>query len=114
MTQTTTDYLFQATTAVPDRSYSATATNGGPGKFDDHLSQASSFAGEDSRSFGGSTQRTDLSRRDEDNSRWSSSTSSGYGNGSAPSTQTSRSDRDDSQGTASSNSDSSRCDEHDD
>src|SRR5262245_10703420 len=113
MTQTTTDYLFQATAPVPDRSYSAAATNGDLGKFDDHLSQASSCAGEDSRGFSGGTQRTDSSRRDDENSKWNSSTSSSY---SSPS-QTSPSDQDDSRdatNAASSSSDTSHSEDRDD
>lgn len=116
MTQTTTDYLFQATTAVPDRSFSAAATNGGLGKFDDHLSQASSFAGDDSSGFGGA-QRADSSRRDDNNSRWSPNSSSSYNDGSSHTSQTSPSDHNGSRDTTSascSNSENSRHDDHDD
>src|SRR6185295_3088869 len=75
MTQTNTDYLLQITPAVTDRPYGATVPNDGVGRFDDHLSQAATFSGDDSRNRGSSSQRTDTARYDRDDRSWSTGAS---------------------------------------
>ncbi len=94
MTQTNTDYLLQITPAVTDRTYGATATNDDAGKFDDHLSQAATFAGDDFHNRGSSSQRTDTARYDRDDRSWNTSASKPINSdsGSAPFSQTSATD----------------------
>src|SRR3954469_22577310 len=72
MTQTNTDYLFQITSPATDRSFSVSSTDDGATKFDDHLSQASTHAGDDSRYSGSSSQRTESPRYERDDRSWSS------------------------------------------
>jgi flagellar hook-length control protein FliK len=75
MTQTNTDYLFQVTAPTPDRTFApAGATDGAP-KFDDHLSQASTFSGDDSRNLGSGSQRTETARYERDDRQWKNSSS---------------------------------------
>lgn len=62
MTRTNTDYLLQVTTPVTDRTYGATGATEGAANFDDHLSQASSYSGDDSRSLDSGSQRTEMAR----------------------------------------------------
>src|SRR4051812_22913484 len=70
MTQTSTDYLLQVTTAVTDRTCSATPANGDAGKFDDHLSQAATVSDDGSRNLGCSSQRTETARYEHDDRSW--------------------------------------------
>lgn len=102
MTQTTTDYLFQATTAVPDRYYGAAATNSGPGKFDNHLSHASSFADSGSQGSGNRPLRADSPRHDDDNSNWNanSSNSDASSSSASPTSRTDQSDSPDAAGSS--------------
>ena len=66
MTQTNTDYLLQITPAVTDRTYAAPSANGGTDRFDDHLSQAATFSGEDSLNRESSSHRVDAAHPDRD------------------------------------------------
>src|SRR6476660_8795576 len=75
MTQTNTDYLFQVTAPPPDRAFAATGATDGAPKFDDHLSQASTFSGDDSRNFGSGSQRTETARYEPDDRSWKTSAS---------------------------------------
>jgi flagellar hook-length control protein FliK len=70
MTQTNTDYLFQVTAPAPDRTFAATGTTDGAPKFDDHLSQASTFFGDDSRNLGSGSQRTETASYERDDQTW--------------------------------------------
>ncbi len=72
MTQTTTDYLYQLNGPATDRTYSAPSSNDSAGTFDDHLSQASTLAGDDSRSNGGNSLRADSGHFDRDGKSWNS------------------------------------------
>jgi flagellar hook-length control protein FliK len=65
MTQTTTDYLFQLAAPPRERSFSAVGPGGSAGRFDDHLNQASSTAGEDVRSRGAAAPLPGASRNEE-------------------------------------------------
>ena len=97
MTPTNTDYLLQVTTPVTDRTYGAAGTNDNAGKFDDHLSQASTYSGDDSRNLGSGSQRTDTARYERDDRSWNTSTSkpSSHDSGSSTSSQTSQSSQED-------------------
>jgi flagellar hook-length control protein FliK len=75
MTQTNTDYLFQVTAPAPDRTFAVTGATDGAPKFDDHLSQASTFSGDDSRNFGSGSQRTETARYESDDRQWNTSSS---------------------------------------
>jgi flagellar hook-length control protein FliK len=70
MTQTNTDYLFQVTAPPTDRSFAATGASDGAARFDDHLSQASTHSGDDSRNLGSGSPRTDTNRYDRDDRSW--------------------------------------------
>ena len=70
MTQTNTDYLFQVTAPAPDRPFAATGATDGAPKFDDHLSQASNFSGDDSHNLGSGSQRTETGRYERDDRTW--------------------------------------------
>jgi flagellar hook-length control protein FliK len=95
MTPTNTDYLLQVTTPVTDRTYSATGASDGAGKFDDHLSQASTYSGDDSRNLGSGSQRTDTARYERDDRSWNTGASkpSSHDSGSSTSSQTSQSNQ---------------------
>src|SRR5256885_10193464 len=92
MTQTNTDYLFQVTAPTPDRTFApAGATDGAP-KFDDHLSQASTYSGDDSRNLGSGSQRTETARYERDDRSRNTSSSKpndqNHGTGNSNSSQT--------------------------
>jgi flagellar hook-length control protein FliK len=72
MTQTTTDYLLQVAAPVTDRAYSASSANDG-GRFNDHLSQASTLTGDDSRNNGKDSLRSDSAHYDGDERSWNTS-----------------------------------------
>jgi flagellar hook-length control protein FliK len=97
MTPTNSDYLLQVTTPVTDRTYGAAGTNDSAGKFDDHLSQASTYSGDDSRNLGSGSQRTDTARYERDDRSWNTSTSkpSSHDSESSTSSQTSQSSQED-------------------
>src|SRR3954468_4142260 len=69
MTKTNTDYLLQMTSAV-DRTYGGAGASDDAGAFDDHLSQAASSSGDDSRNFTSGSRRTDTVRNDRDDPQW--------------------------------------------
>jgi flagellar hook-length control protein FliK len=69
MTQTNTDYLLQITPAA-DRAYGAAGANDDAGGFDNHLSQATTLSGGDSRNRSSGSKRTDTSRDERDEPQW--------------------------------------------
>jgi flagellar hook-length control protein FliK len=71
MTQTNTEYLLQIIPAV-DRTYGAAGANDDAGAFDDHLSQAATLSGDESR-FASGSQRTDSARTERDEPSWNTS-----------------------------------------
>ena len=109
MTQLNTDYLLQVTTAIVDRTYSGTGVNGDASKFNEHLSQASTLSGDDSRNLSGGFRRTDTARIERDDPSWNTRDSKpeSHDSGNVTSSQTSPSDQDaltdDVSGTQSSN-----------
>jgi flagellar hook-length control protein FliK len=96
MTQTNTDYLFQVTAPPPDRAFAATGATDGAPKFDDHLSQASTFSGDDSRNLSSGSQRTETARYEPDDRSWKTSASrpNTHESGNSTSPQTSPSNQD--------------------
>jgi flagellar hook-length control protein FliK len=100
MTPTNTDYLLQVTTPVTDRAYGAAGTSDGAGRFNDHLSQASTYSADDSRNLGSDSQRPDTARYERDDRSWNPNASkpNSHDNGSSSSSQTSRSSQEDPSG----------------
>src|SRR2546423_7178626 len=100
MTQTNTDYLLQVAAPVTDRAYSASSA-GDTGSFNDHLSQASTFTGDDSRNKGKDSLRSDSPRYDGGERSWSASPPkpSSHDNGNSSPTSTPPSNHDESPST---------------
>src|SRR3954468_13601486 len=73
MTPTNKEYFLQVRTPVRDRTYGATSPSEGVAKFDDHLSQASMFSGDDSRNSSSGSHRTDTTRNERDDRSWNNS-----------------------------------------
>jgi hypothetical protein len=102
MTQTNTDYLLQITPAV-DRTYGAAAASDEPGGFNDHLSQAASFSGDDFQNLSSGSQRTDTARDGRNDSQWNTRDfkPSSRDGGNTITSQTSRTDDEESADTVS-------------
>jgi flagellar hook-length control protein FliK len=83
MTQTNTDFLFQITPAATDRAYPPAGASDDAARFDDHLSQASTYSSDSSRN-GGTSPRTETARYDRDDRSWSSGGSNPNGRSSSP------------------------------
>src|SRR6267154_2261901 len=97
MTQTNTDFLLQITPAV-DCTYGATGASADAGGFDDHLSQAATLSGDDSRNLGSGSQRTDTARSERDDRSWNTEDfkPSSHDDGKITSSQTPQSDQEES------------------